>query len=553
VENLRLGAASIVGTGNSLNNTMFGQIGPNTLNGGDGNDILWGREGSDQLFGGNGDDFLDGDTRGDGTVIAAADHMVGGAGNDTYVVHNSGDTVVEDANGGTDLVVSSITFALGPDVENLTLTGPSNLTFSGSGNALDNLIQGHVGHNALAGDAGNDTLLGHGGNDSLDGGAGNDVLDGGANTDTLNGGLGHDIAVFSGNRAAYTVTRLGGTVTVGGPDGTDTLTSIQQLKFADGIRIISTSNDFNSDGKSDVLFSNQGVVFNSNYEWQLNNRSLLAQGAIDLYDKAFNVQVVGDFDGDDKADVLFQNPATGGVWQWRLDGSTILSQGAVDVGDPSFHLLGTADFDGDGRDDVLFRNDAGFVYQWQMDGLHNTPKPVGPLDPQWHVVGTGDFNGDFKADILLRNIGGSANENGAFFLWQMDGNVIAGGGGVERPPTDWKTLGIGDFDGDGKDDFAVRNVSAGPDNGAVWVYLMNGTTIKSQGAAGIADANTWKLQQIGDFNDDGRDDILFRNNTGYFYSWNMNGTTIESEGLLQGAAQWAPPSFQVVTQHWDVV
>jgi hypothetical protein len=33
----------------------------------------------------------------------------------------------------------------------------------------------------------------------------------------------------------------------------------------------------------------------------------------------------------------------------------------------------------------------------------------------------------------------------------------------------------------------------------------------------------------------------------------MDGTTIASEGLLQDAAQWAPPSFQVVTPHWDLV
>jgi hypothetical protein len=169
------------------------------------------------------------------------------------------------------------------------------------------------------------------------------------------------------------------------------------------------------------------------------------------------------------------------------------------------------------------------------------------------VQGTGDFNGDGRDDILLRNISAVPNENGAFFLWQMNGNTIVSQGGIERPPVQWKTLGIGDFDGDGNDDFAVRNVSATGDNGAVWVYLMNGTTIESQGAAGIADAATWKLQQIGDLDGDGNDDILYRNDAGFFYSWNMNGTTIGSEGLLQGAAQWADPSFTVVKPFWDLV
>jgi hypothetical protein len=83
----------------------------------------------------------------------------------------------------------------------------------------------------------------------------------------------------------------------------------------------------------------------------------------------------------------------------------------------------------------------------------------------------------------------------------------------------------------------------------VWVYLMDGIANKAQGAAGIADPGVWHLQQIGDLDGDGKDDILFRNDAGYFYSWNMDGTTIASEGVLQGEAQWAPPALQVVTQH----
>jgi hypothetical protein len=42
---------------------------------------------------------------------------------------------------------------------------------------------------------------------------------------------------------------------------------------------------------------------------------------------------------------------------------------------------------------------------------------------------------------------------------------------------------------------------------------------------------------------------MFRNDAGFFYSWDMNGTQIASEGPVP----WAHPSFQVVTQHWDLV
>ena len=54
---------------------------------------------------------------------AGADTLVGGTGNDTYVVDNAGDVVTEGAGAGTDTVQSSVTFTLGANVENLTLTG----------------------------------------------------------------------------------------------------------------------------------------------------------------------------------------------------------------------------------------------------------------------------------------------------------------------------------------------------------------------------------------------------------------------------------------------
>jgi len=93
--------------------------------------------------------------------------MAGGAGNDTYVVDNTGDIVTENLNEGTDLVQSSVNYTLSGNasgVENLTLTGIAAI--NATGNALANTLTGNAANNILDGGAGVDTLVGGAGDDT---------------------------------------------------------------------------------------------------------------------------------------------------------------------------------------------------------------------------------------------------------------------------------------------------------------------------------------------------------------------------------------------------
>ncbi|MEH2001944.1 MAG: DVUA0089 family protein [Nostoc sp.] len=159
--------------------------GNDTLNGAAGNDNLFGGTGNDSLIGGLGNDTLDG---GLGT-----DSLNGGVGDDTYIIDSAADTITEAANSGTDTIRSSVTYTLGVNLENLTLTGTSGI--NGTGNSLNNFVFGNRANNTLNSGGGNDTLDGNFGNDTLNGGDGNDSLQGGPGNDILNGGSGDDILI----------------------------------------------------------------------------------------------------------------------------------------------------------------------------------------------------------------------------------------------------------------------------------------------------------------------------------------------------------------------
>lgn len=144
-----------------------------TLEGNSAANLLEGMAGNDRLSGLAGDDVLNGGI--------GADSMLGGAGNDTYYVDNTGDKVYETVSttsrvnaGGTDEVISTVSYALGNYVENLTLATSANV--NGTGNALNNTVVGGSGINILNGGTGADVLNGRGGNDKLTGGTGTDIF-----------------------------------------------------------------------------------------------------------------------------------------------------------------------------------------------------------------------------------------------------------------------------------------------------------------------------------------------------------------------------------------
>ncbi|MEI6285058.1 MAG: S8 family serine peptidase [Bacillota bacterium] len=227
LEDLALtGTDDINGTGNFLSNIITGNSGKNIIDGGGGYgaDSLFGFAGSDILIGGDGNDHLDGGT-GD-------DEMRGKAGDDTYVVDSINDKIIEVANEGNDLVETLISYSLAANLEGLKLTGLGNI--NGTGNELDNYINGNSGDNTIDGGMGNDNLYGKEGNDTLIGGAARDWLDGGAGEDKMYGGSGNDY---------YLVDNTGDLVFENQNEGTDTVFSSVDYTLGNNLENLQISGD----------------------------------------------------------------------------------------------------------------------------------------------------------------------------------------------------------------------------------------------------------------------------------------------------------------------
>ena len=268
-----------------------------------------------------------------------------------------------------------------------------------------------------------------------------------------------------------------------------------------------------------------------------------------------------DFNGDRLSDILWRN-ASGSLAGWTMSGAVIQSSGvltsngvAVTPG-ASWSIAAISDFSGDGNADVLWRNSDGKLAVWTMNGstiLTSGLVTMGGVTvtpgASWSVAGTGDFDGDSRSDILWRN------SDGTLAVWTMNGssimssNAVTSGGSAVTPDASWSVAGIGDFNGDGKKDVLWRSSATGE----VSVWTMNGSSITSSadltsGGVAIKPDATWSVAGIGDFNGDGNSDILWRNSNGSLAVWLMNGSTITSSAnvTFNGAALAPDASWHVV-------
>lgn len=272
--------------------------------------------------------------------------------------------------------------------------------------------------------------------------------------------------------------------------------------------------------KSDILWrdSDANVAI-----WFMNGGSIGSTGnPSTVLPSSWQVKGTGDFDGDGVSDVLWRN-SDGTVKVWLMNGSTITSSGNVStVPGLDWQIAGTGDFNGDGRSDVLWRDSDGTVAYWYMSSYSIASQATfSTPGSAWQIQGVGDFDGNLLSDVVWRN-----TSTGAVQIWfnQVTGvptETVLGG---TPPGLDWTIAGTGDFDGNGKSDILWRD-----SDGQVAIWL-DGDPTQAVYPSTVPGTD-WQIEGTGDFDGDGNSDILWRDSDNTVAIWLMSGATILSQGF----------------------
>ena len=546
----------VVTAGGGGANSLIGTPVPETLNGAGGNDTLNGGAGTDNLLGGDGDDILIGG--------AGIDRLSGGAGNDRldpgldydYFNFPSGlgrdpelrgridggagvDTLVLDySNSSESLILSaSALFASGE------VTGIEALSITGS--QYNDSITGGAAANSLLGGGGFDIIRGGGGDDFLDSGAPANpsvgiVQDGGLTSatalpldDLISGGT-INFSVRSNATWVQFLDQSDGTYYSFTTREADTLLDLF-LNFSTfgsnqfyAVEIIGTQGSIGWVNGSSTILPTVGtytlrVVAGSGNQWAATQLDVtLMLSTSQSYDVSGNMLYGGTGDdtfvvrattdqvielageGTDTVRSFVTYSLAANIENLSLDGTGAINATGNAAGNVIIGNLGSNTISGGSGVDTLTGGGGNDVFQDSVTNLAGDT--ITDLTVGDRIVLTNATLAGFSYSVIgstLTFTGGSITLTGG-----VVGNLVASaasGGGVQLALVqDVRN----DFNGDGRSDILWRNVDGQMSD---WLGTANGGFVQNNANAAAVVPTAWQVAGTGDFNGDGRDDILWRN------------------------------------------
>ena len=276
--------------------------------------------------------------------------------------------------------------------------------------------------------------------------------------------------------------------------------------------------DFNRDGKEDVIVFNpqSGVI----KLWKMkNNYRIDSVKKLDTLKKDVRIYPrIKDLDGDKQSDLLLQNRQNSEIWILKMKNFSKVR--IIKVGKPgnAWKIFAVEDVDGDGYDDIFIKNLSTneiayylgaqiFGTELESEGIvrHSLRRPEvmdggsDSTDSEWEAVSMGDMNGDGIADILLRS-----NKSAGLIIWKLTKDFkVAKEVDLFAPGSlSWRVAAIFDLDGNGKADPVLYD----EESGKIRILKMLKNFKKS--VVSIKNTRKWPVQWVGDFDSNGRGDIL---------------------------------------------
>jgi hypothetical protein len=197
---------------------------------------------------------------------------------------------------------------------------------------------------------------------------------------------------------------------------------------------------------------------------------------------------------------------------------------------------------GGGPADLFLIRDINGVRQLEAIQTNGTATVFGTVGTNQHFVGSGDFNGDGLSDLLI-NVDNPANGTRQFLVDQMNPGGIQAQVQIAVRGADWIVDGMGDFNNNGTDDIlSHRDVG---DQRTLEVMVMNNNVVQANITLGV-NSTTWDLDGIGDFNGNGTSDILQ-------HQINLdNGTMTLRSQLVSNNVVQSVATLSVMGADWQV-
>ena len=297
----------------------------------------------------------------------------------------------------------------------------------------------------------------------------------------------------------------------------------------------------------------------NNDEWILSDGNWVESAGPGSHPSGYNVAGTGDWTGDGTDGILWFNPTTGDADEWQFSNtqwsiSVDLGTHPVNATDgASYQIAGTdasTDFPGNGIDDVLWTSPnsdgtiATDIWELSSSGKWSASVSPGSHPADYTVAGTGDWTGDGTDGILWYNASTGDTDEWQLSNGQWAHSVDLGSHPLNSDGNSYQIAGIGDFFDNGIDDVLWTSVNSdGTIATDIWQLNSSGNWTSTPGGSspGTHPAG-YEVVAVGDFTATGTSDILW-----------FNPTTGDTDEWLINNGKWAasmdlgthPGNFQI--------